>query len=690
MMCTSDSKKNNVALMNRAKDYTPSKEKVDNLPPALVQPSPPTPPMNGPIHLERPNLDTVLRPPPKGVVRKSSFNHHARAAQNYNIVEYLAQAPSAMSALEVLQSCPAQWRALLKDIGGIDPTDMNLIVFDLEDHIPRLPPQPAFQIQVLVSDKNICRTVIDEGASTCVMSFACWKAIGSPPLNESQNTLKAFNGSSFKPYGFLPSFPVTLEGKIVQVEVEVFDAPLDYNLLLGRSWIDSMRIVVSTLFRVVRFPHQGKVVTVDQLSFFNSDTRTGNVSFIAKTLPGYKNVGVGLLKDSSLMGTFPIPLPDVPRPSVASINMISTIPHELPMSSNPWIVPDPGDHTHVGNIMPLSPVESAYHAIQSATPSPPSLDELSPNPFCIIFPTDEMIMSVMEDTPWDDGHHRSILFLEQHTLENYQQISTPSIVAVISTIPGSTHDVFAEGNLSNLSPTIPIDISVKPGIVENVHIGASCSPDEIVTYTSLFKEFRGIFTWRYEEISSIVPTIVVHEINTYPEAKPVRQCLRLVHPRKAVGIKLEVEKLLKAGFIYPMALTEWVSNPVPIDKKGGSIRVCVDYWDINKAYPKDNFPTPFVDQIINDCVGSEIFSLMDGFSGYNQINIAPEDQHKTAFICPWGTFAYRKLPFGLKNVGATFQRAMSYAFHDIKHIIQPYLDDLPAHSLCRVDHPTHL
>jgi hypothetical protein len=81
---------------------------------------------------------------------------------------------------------------------------------------------------------------------------------------------------------------------------------------------------------------------------------------------------------------------------------------------------------------------------------------------------------------------------------------------------------------------------------------------------------------------------------------------------------------------------------------------------------------------------------MDGFFGYNQINITPEDQHKTTFICPWGTFAYRKLPFDLKNVGATFQHAMSYAFHDIKHIVQPYLDDLPTHSLRRVDHPNHL
>jgi hypothetical protein len=125
-------------------------------------------------------------------------------------------------------------------------------------------------------------------------------------------------------------------------------------------------------------------------------------------------------------------------------------------------------------------------------------------------------------------------------------------------------------------------------------------------------------------------------------------------------------------------------------KKQGMIHVCVDYRDINKACPKDNYPTPFVDQIIDDCAGSEIFSLMDGFSGYNQINILPMDQHKTAFIFPWGTFAYRKLPFGLKNVGVTFQRAMSYAFHDIKHIVQPYLDDLPVHSMHRQDHPTHL
>jgi hypothetical protein len=139
-----------------------------------------------------------------------------------------------------------------------------------------------------------------------------------------------------------------------------------------------------------------------------------------------------------------------------------------------------------------------------------------------------------------------------------------------------------------------------------------------------------------------------------------------------------------------VALTDWLSNLVPVNKKQGTIRVCIDYRDINQTCPKDKFPTPFIDQIIDDCAGSEIFSLMDGFSGYNQINILPADQHKTNFIFPWGTFAYQKLPFGLKNASETYQCAMSYSFHDIKHIVQPYLDDLLTHSMHRSDHLARL
>jgi hypothetical protein len=137
-----------------------------------------------------------------------------------------------------------------------------------------------------------------------------------------------------------------------------------------------------------------------------------------------------------------------------------------------------------------------------------------------------------------------------------------------------------------------------------------------------------------------------------------------------------VEKLIEVGFIYLVQLTQSVSNPMPVNKKHGTIRVCTNFHDLNKACPKDNFPIPFIDQRVDECAGCEAFSFMDGFLGYNQIQIKPEYQHKTTFICLWGTFSYRKMPFGLKNVGATFEWAISFSFHDLKHIVEDYLDDL--------------
>ena len=116
-----------------------------------------------------------------------------------------------------------------------------------------------------------------------------------------------------------------------------------------------------------------------------------------------------------------------------------------------------------------------------------------------------------------------------------------------------------------------ITISRNPGTIENVYIGAECSHAEILEYTELFKEFRDIFSWSYDEVPGIDPRIVEHEIKTYPNANPVQQRLRTMNPRKAPAIKAEIEKLLKACFIYPVPLTKWVSNPVPVDKTQGEI-----------------------------------------------------------------------------------------------------------------------
>ncbi|MCY6488209.1 hypothetical protein, partial [Actinobacillus pleuropneumoniae] len=122
--------------------------------------------------------------------------------------------------------------------------------------------------------------------------------------------------------------------------------------------------------------------------------------------------------------------------------------------------------------------------------------------------------------------------------------------------PIQVYQVSFKGNMGNLTQTQPIDISVKLRIVKHIHVRITCTPEEIQLYTDLFREFRDVFASSYEEMIDIDPSIVVHEIPTYPRAKPVRQRLCPVHPRKAATIKVEVEKLLKAGFIYPIPLTD--------------------------------------------------------------------------------------------------------------------------------------
>jgi hypothetical protein len=146
----------------------------------------------------------------------------------------------------------------------------------------------------------------------------------------------------------LQSLVVQLGGKTVSVDVEVVDAPLDYNLLLGRSWFYAMTVVASSVFRCVQFPYQGKIVTIDQLDYCTPDARTpatNNIPFLGDTKITYESVGVGILKDSSLMGTFPTPLPPTSQ-HISMINMISTMAYQSYESSDPWVVPSPLELMH--------------------------------------------------------------------------------------------------------------------------------------------------------------------------------------------------------------------------------------------------------------------------------------------------------------------------------------------------------
>jgi hypothetical protein len=164
-----------------------------------------------PLQIEK-TLGETMTHIPKGAFKKDSHNPNARATQNYSVVEDLSQTPCAMSALEVLQSCPAQRKSLLTTLGSTETCNSGTIMLDMTNLKPHLPYHVAFQIVVAHPTKtfthNIFRMVVDEGASTCIMSLTCWKAIGQPVLSPSATLPTMFNGHSFRPHGIIPSFPV--------------------------------------------------------------------------------------------------------------------------------------------------------------------------------------------------------------------------------------------------------------------------------------------------------------------------------------------------------------------------------------------------------------------------------------------------------------------------------------------------
>ena len=226
---------------------------------------------------------------------------------------------------------------------------------------------------------------------------------------------------------------------------------------------------------------------------------------------------------------------------------------------------------------------------------------------------------------------------------------------------------------------------------KEVKIGTRFTIEQKEALVALLKEFHEIFAWSYQDMPSLDTDIVVHKIPLKPECKPVRQALRRMKPKVILKIKEEVEKQLKAGFLSTMTYSDWIANIVPMPKKDGKVRMCMDYRDLNRASPKDNFPLPHIDTLVDNTATKAVFSFMDGFSGYNQIKMVDEDKSKTAFVTHWGTFVYDVMPFGLKNAEATYQRAMVTLFHDmIHHEIEVYVDDMIAKSRTTQDHLTDL
>ena len=172
-------------------------------------------------------------------------------------------------------------------------------------------------------------------------------------------------------------------------------------------------------------------------------------------------------------------------------------------------------------------------------------------------------------------------------------------------------------------------------------------------------------------------SVITHHLNVHPSSKPVRQKKKVFAPERDNAIKEEVQKLTLAKFIREVYYPYWLANVVMVKKANWKWRMCVDFTDLNKVCPKDNYPLPRVDQLVDSTAGHRLLSFMDAFSRYNQIRMDETNQEKTSFVTSQGLFCYKVMPFGLKNAGATYQRLVNHMFHpQIGRNVEVYVDDM--------------
>ncbi|GJU90743.1 reverse transcriptase domain-containing protein [Tanacetum coccineum] len=227
-----------------------------------------------------------------------------------------------------------------------------------------------------------------------------------------------------------------------------------------------------------------------------------------------------------------------------------------------------------------------------------------------------------------------------------------------------------------------------------VIIAKDLSVEEKAALIKVLKSHKRAIAWKLSDIKGINPEFCTHKILMEEDYKPAVQHQRWVNPKIHDVIRKEVENFLNARLVYPISDSPWVSPVHCVPQKGGFTvvendkkeliptrlvtgwRVCIDYRKLNEATRKDHFPLPFMDQMLERLAGNEYYCFLDGFLGYFQIPIDPHDQEKTTFTCPYGTFAYRRMPFGLCNASGTFQRCMMAIFHDmIEKMMEVFMDD---------------
>ncbi|GJW59128.1 reverse transcriptase domain-containing protein [Tanacetum coccineum] len=480
---------------------------------------------------------------------------------------------------------------------------------------------------------DVCHALADLGASINLMPLSIWKKLSLPDLTPTRMTLELADRSITYPKGLAEDVFVKV-GKFhfpTDFVVVDFEADPRVPLILGRSFLRTGRALIDVYGEEITLRVDNEAVT------FNLDQTTRYSSTNDK--------------------------------SVNRIDIIDAVceeyaPELLGFSNSSGGNPTPTSEPFTSEFI-LEEIE-AYLKDDSISPEIDHADCDPEGDICLI----EKLLN-------NDPFQLPPMDLKQSEVtEAKSSIEEPPELE-LKDLPSHLEYAFLEEN-----DKLPVIIA------------KGLKDDEKEALLKVLKSHKRAIAWKITDIKGIDPHFCTHKILMEDDYKPTVQSQRRVNPKIHEVIKKEVLKLLDAGMIYPISDSPWVSPVHCVPKKGGITvvaneeneliptrlvtgwRVCIDYRKLNEATRKDHFPLPFMDQMLERLAGNEFYCFLDGFSRYFQIPIDPQDQEKTTFTCPYGTFAYRRMPFGLCNAPGTFQRCMMAIFHDmIEKTIEVFMDD---------------
>jgi hypothetical protein len=226
---------------------------------------------------------------------------------------------------------------------------------------------------------------------------------------------------------------------------------------------------------------------------------------------------------------------------------------------------------------------------------------------------------------------------------------------------------------------------------QKVFFGSQLSDEQEKTLLKFMFNNKDGFAWTANDLCGVNIDVIEHSLNVDRSIRPRKQKLRKMSDDKAEGARNEVKRLLSARVIREVTYPEWLANTVMVKKVNGKWRICIDFTDLNKACPKDEFPLPRIDSLVDAAATSKLMSLLDCYAGYHQIWMKKEDEPKTSFITPSGTYCYLRMPKGLKNAGGRFSRMTSKVLSSqIGRNVLTYVNDIMVKSTKQENHIANL